>query len=131
DGLFFVEAALFRQIAQIGRIGGVEALATDQQRAGRRLVDAQQRPDRGGLAGAVGAQEAEHLAAADLKREVLHDRRAAELHPEIADGYRRLGHRRWPPCPVRAAPFPRRPPFPTLAAAPPPPPRPRRASPCV
>src|SRR4051794_17822550 len=49
--------------------------AADRGAAGRRAHEAEERAQRRGLAGAVGAQEARHLAGRDAEREVLDGRR--------------------------------------------------------
>ena len=91
-----VEVALTRQAVverdAAGQVAGVGAdghgLGDDvppehSRRPGRRVQEPEQEPDEGALAGAVGPEEPEHLARADVERDVVErrDRRAAMPQP--------------------------------------------------
>ncbi len=66
-----VEAALFGQIADAVEVLAVEGLAEELHVAGVGHGDADHHADGGGLAGAVGAEEAEHAAGLDLEGEIF------------------------------------------------------------
>ena len=66
-----VEAALFGQIADAMKVLAVEGLVEELDRAGVGHGDADHHADGGGLAGAVGAEEAEHAAGLDAEAEVV------------------------------------------------------------
>ena len=59
-----------------GRGYAREVAAVHPDRAGHRLEQARDRAERGGLAGAVGAQQGNHLAGGHGERQVAHHRRA-------------------------------------------------------
>jgi hypothetical protein len=65
--------------------GELHRLALDQDLAGRRLVNARQHLDQGGLAGAVVPQQGMHLAAVGFERDVGQRDDAAEALAEVAD----------------------------------------------
>ena len=71
DVHLFVKAALFRQVADAVEGCALERLAEEGDGAGIGAGDADHHADGGGFAGAVGAEEAEHLAGFDRKGQAL------------------------------------------------------------
>ena len=72
-----------------GRGDGGEVLAEQPDRAAGGLQQSGNRPQRGGLAGAVGAQKRDDLTAAHGQRQIAHDRRPVigDAQPvELEDG---------------------------------------------
>ena len=75
DREFFVEAEPLRHIAQVRLAGlgvGHDIDAVDEDAAAVRLHHAGQHPHGRGLAGAVGTDQAENLAAVDGERQTVH-----------------------------------------------------------
>jgi len=64
---------------------GTKTLPEDQRRTRGRLQQAQQDPDRGRLAGAIGAEEAEDLSPLDLQIDVIEDGKPAEIFVQMLD----------------------------------------------
>jgi hypothetical protein len=62
-----------------------EVGAVQPDRAAGRLQQSRYRPQRGGLAGAVGTEERDDLAAADGQRQVAHDRRTVIGHGQLVE----------------------------------------------
>ena len=88
-----VEVALFGQVADAGLGGDIaRRLAEDRDVALSRVQQAQEQLDGGRFARAVGPEEAEHFAAADLKIDVVHGPRLGPT-PEV---FEHLGQTRGP-----------------------------------
>ncbi len=88
DGQVLVEPELLRHIADValdfvGLLDDVVAKAGAA--AGIRLQQAAQHADAGGLAAAVGAEEAVDLPARHLQRQIMHDRLAVETLAQALD----------------------------------------------
>ena len=101
DGERLVEREALRHVANatLHAFGiATDVDAADQGRAGGGSQQAAQHADGGGLAGAVGAQEAEHLALLHRERQVVHRHEVAELarEPAHVDGEASV---RLPPSP--------------------------------
>ena len=88
------------------RIERAQVLAADADRAGLRIVQAQQQPHDGGLAGAAGTDHADALAGGDAERQALvrahagrRDRRSCTSSKAMlgasVDTSRRVGRRGW------------------------------------
>ena len=67
---FLVEAALFRQVADAVEAAAIEGFFKEADAAGVGHGDAHHHADGAGFAGAIGAEESEHLAGVDGEREV-------------------------------------------------------------
>ena len=81
-----VERDAAGQVADVGADGDRlrdDVPPEDLRSAGRRMQEPEQQPDERALAGAIGSQEAEHLAGADVERDVVQrgDHRAAVPRP--------------------------------------------------
>ena len=87
DGEVLPEAEPLRHVAEppAGRAGG--RAAEQQDPPGRRPQQAEEQPDEGGLAGAVGAEEADHLAGSHLEVHAGDGGEGAEAaHGALGDG---------------------------------------------
>ena len=87
DGLLLIQPAFFRQVPKPVSVVRAELPPVDVQQPASGLVDAEKCPNRGRLARAVAAEEAEGLAAPDLEGQILDDLRAAEAHSEVFNSY--------------------------------------------
>ena len=95
DGEPEEEAAPFGHVGDaeaspgVGRASG-QIVAGEADRAGERAHDARDRSQRGGLPGAVRAEEGDHLAGSDVEVEVAEHRGAVVAGREALDGEHRL-----------------------------------------
>src|SRR5205085_374070 len=96
DGEILVQREALAHVADVAldalRVAR-DVVAGDRRPATRRRQQPGEHPDRRRLACAVGAEEAEHLAALDVERHAIHGREAAEPPREIVGVDRRVGSR--------------------------------------
>src|SRR5689334_13244130 len=109
DGEILVERELLTHVADAALDPlalGVDIVAGDARRSRRRREEAGEYPDRGRLAGAVGAKEAEHLAGGDVEGDVIDGGEVAKATRELARFDRNLtgrrGHAARSGSPIRA-----------------------------
>ncbi len=90
-----VEAALFGQVADALEMLAVKRLAEEADRAGVGHGDADHHADAGGLAGAVGAEEAEHAARLNGEAEVCDGDLGVVGFADMLQFYDRHGFSNW------------------------------------
>jgi hypothetical protein len=101
QGDVLVETPVLRQVADGILVDMLGRYAEDLHPARVGLEDIQHDADGGRLAGAIGAEQPEHLAGFDLERHVFHGARGAEGLVQMLDHYRRQGAitaPSWPTC---------------------------------
>ena len=87
-----LERARDAEVVDLVRLGAGDLLALEPDLALGRGVDAGHRVEAGRLAGAVGADQAEDLAAADLEVDVVEGHDAAEAQRDVVDLEQGLAH---------------------------------------
>jgi hypothetical protein len=87
-----VEAGLLDDRADAGERGGAVVVAEQLDRPARRMREPEQQPDQRRLARAVGAEEAERLAARNREVDLLEGDAVAEALPEAGGVDGQIGH---------------------------------------
>src|SRR5690606_33337213 len=90
-------------VDHIPGLGAGQVLAVEADRAAVGLDQLGDQPQQGGLAGAVGADHADHLIAADLKADVVDRHQAAEALGQPLDLEERRAHDRASPPSSRSS----------------------------